>query len=510
MLNKILKYINSGKLLLDLFFIYIIGQSVLPENAFAKIHIALPFTNLPLFLGEMLMMAMFIYTVIYFLKRKIMLSKAPLIFFLLAALFIIIKSITGFRYFGTLAFRNAAMFYYSYIILIAFFNFKDEINMKQYLRYRLRTLVLLYALEALLLLRFNQSYRINMLIVIAVIVCFMIDSSKLFKLFYFFPLACSVYPLLMQNECRGSYVAFIGAAFFLFIILITSLKQGKIDRKIIAKIVSRVLIAALIIFSYTAIFKRSSVITLWTEFKSTVDFGNIKSEYQQSREMITEKLASNTPKELLDEHNKKYPIFRIYNDERDQGRIESTFHDLFSGVFKRYSQANKFLFSDKEATLLDNSGNTIGFRYFVNYSNIIWRLYIWKDMLQGGFKSPIWGVPFGKPYRSIQAILWLGNDNAEDVGWLEPHNSFIHMFYRGGVIGLTYFFIIYLYLFSSIFRLPRKKLFLLPIFFYLVYMFFLALTNVAFELPYHAIPFWFFAGIYLNLLRKKEVNESKS
>ena len=275
--------------------------------------------------------------------------------------------------------------------------------------------------------------------------------------------------------------------------------------------------------SYTIIFERHRAINICSEFCSIANLNRIKFVYQQTQNRIQEKLAYKTKEEILKEHDKEYGKFvRLYNPDRHKDKIGETVRSLVSLASKGDTLSKEEVPGRTEEVIVGTNDEVEIPRKDVelkvkksediakvrlrvpNYSNMVWRFYIWRDMIQEGLERPILGNPFGKPFRSIPAILWLGYDNAEDVGWLEPHNSFIHMFYRGGIIGIIYFFTIFLYLFFSVFRLPKEKLFLIPIHFYLVYMFLLALTNVAFELPYHAIPFWFFAGIYLNLLESKK------
>ena len=517
--------INSF-LLLDLFLLYILGICILHENAFAKIHITLPVVHLPLFLGEMLMIALFIYIAILSFKRRITLPFHYTLFFLLAALFVVLKTNSGFKIFGPLAFRNAAMFYYSFIILIGYFTFHKKFDLKKYLKQRFSILLLLYFLITVILLRYNHGYRINILIITVASSCFLMADNWKYKLFYVIPIVPSLGWFMTNNDCRGSYIAFIGAVIFLFVILAIFCKQRRIDKRRLIKPAITILILMLAFISYTIIFERHRAINIWSEFCSIANLDRIKFVYQQTQDRIQEKLAYKTKEELLKEHDKEYGKFvRLYNPDRHKGKIEETLRSLISSVPKRGTLSKEEVTSRAEEGIIAGTNEEVEMprkdielkvkktediakvRLRVpNYSNMIWRFYIWKDMLQEGLESPILGEPFGKPFRSIPAILWLGYDNAEDVGWIEPHNSFIHMFYRGGIIGIIYFFTIFIYLFFSVFRLPKEKIFLIPIHFYLVYMFLLALTNVAFELPYHAIPFWFFAGIYLNLLESKNEN----
>lgn len=76
----------------------------------------------------------------------------------------------------------------------------------------------------------------------------------------------------------------------------------------------------------------------------------------------------------------------------------------------------------------------------VAYNNIFFRLFIWRDMLNElKMKSAWWGVDLGQPQRSpsIEILGWATVEWRRD-GWITPHNSFLHMIYRGGIVGLLF------------------------------------------------------------------------
>ena len=73
-------------------------------------------------------------------------------------------------------------------------------------------------------------------------------------------------------------------------------------------------------------------------------------------------------------------------------------------------------------------------------SNIIFRLLIWLwDMIKEWNRTkPIWGFDFGRPLRSpsLEILHWAETEWARD-GWIEPHNSFLNMLYRAGIVGVV-------------------------------------------------------------------------
>ena len=72
-------------------------------------------------------------------------------------------------------------------------------------------------------------------------------------------------------------------------------------------------------------------------------------------------------------------------------------------------------------------------------NNVHWRLSIWKFMLEKTAHDPVFGVGFGRPTN----FVWRGmiydartgdKTNSQDV--TGPHNSFVNMLFRMGLLGL--------------------------------------------------------------------------
>lgn len=80
----------------------------------------------------------------------------------------------------------------------------------------------------------------------------------------------------------------------------------------------------------------------------------------------------------------------------------------------------------------------------VSINNMRWRIYVWKDMLKEISEKPILGWSFGKKFvpPTIKALGWGGSWREEDKGFQDPHNSFLSILYRTGIIGFGLFIII--------------------------------------------------------------------
>lgn len=134
----------------------------------------------------------------------------------------------------------------------------------------------------------------------------------------------------------------------------------------------------------------------------------------------------------------------------------------------------------------------------VQYSNSLFRFHIWKDMIEEIIEKRSWlGLSFGQPQRSKTIeMLMQAQEEWERDGWIAPHNSFLHMIYRGGIIG----FVFILFLFGFVFYLFRKFIELKSIIGLLLvsmFVYWIVFSNalVILELPYNAIPFWTLLGM---------------
>jgi O-antigen ligase len=90
------------------------------------------------------------------------------------------------------------------------------------------------------------------------------------------------------------------------------------------------------------------------------------------------------------------------------------------------------------------------------------------------------------------------------VGWLEPHNSYIHILYRAGIVGLFFIIAIWVMFIKIVFRFIQKINFI-GILLTCALLYWLILGNfiVLLELPYFAIPFWSLYGIVVAYSYKK-------
>lgn len=137
---------------------------------------------------------------------------------------------------------------------------------------------------------------------------------------------------------------------------------------------------------------------------------------------------------------------------------------------------------------------------WVDNNNAVFRLLIWRDMWRDlKREKPILGFSFGTPFRSksLEILDWGTGDWARD-GWIEPHNSYWHIIYRGGIIGVLFIVSVLFVLFMMIWRfLHAKSITGILLCGIIINWFVAANFLVIFELPYTAIPIWTIYGMTL-------------
>jgi hypothetical protein len=136
----------------------------------------------------------------------------------------------------------------------------------------------------------------------------------------------------------------------------------------------------------------------------------------------------------------------------------------------------------------------------VEQGNMLFRMFIWRDMLNElTQEKPLFGFSFGKPQRSISIeILDQAHGEWTRDGWITPHNVFLHVIYRAGIIGVLLIAGFFIALFSLVKTFIQERavtgLLLVSI---LIFWIVVASFLVVLELPYQAIPFWALFGIAL-------------
>ncbi|MFN0118602.1 MAG: hypothetical protein ACKVQC_09970 [Elusimicrobiota bacterium] len=186
--------------------------------------------------------------------------------------------------------------------------------------------------------------------------------------------------------------------------------------------------------------------------------------------------------------------------------------------------------------------------------NTFWRITVWLELIEKAiYENLFFGVGFSRPivildvspYQSLELIkkamvifskkndfserlsdknrniiddvqypLPFSSDKNDPMGivstyWfdMEPHNSFVHLFYRSGLIGIILFFIAFGSVFlRGAFLFFRGKHSVLPLNLFMLFFLVIASLNVTLENPFIGAFFWIVLGL-INVLFGFEENE---
>lgn len=150
------------------------------------------------------------------------------------------------------------------------------------------------------------------------------------------------------------------------------------------------------------------------------------------------------------------------------------------------------------------------YHFDTGMNNAVFRLLIWRDMLvELAHKKPLLGFHFGKPLRSVSLeILGWGWSNWGGQGWMPAHNSYLNIIYRAGIVGVLFLLTVFVVLFNMIREFIKSRSVIGILFCGVLINWFVAANFLLIlELPYTAIPIWSLYGITLAYCYKKEASE---
>ncbi len=544
--------------------LFCICYSVFWSN-FAKIRLVLPFLNFPVFVGELLLAFCLIAFFIKWRIKGIHFSKWHLLWGVYV-LWVLVKAVEGYVEYGALSFRNAALFYYPLFGLIGYSFFRKEFFSQNLIVFYLT--ILLFVKNAILMECYSYPYFALALALVMVVKKRWVKISYAILIFLTFPMQTFLNDsksFVVGNILALFFVAFSFLLFIkrkrhwnillglLFIIsLIGSVLKFSVhtQRKIFSKPkeIADVFNEAdeYIKMNQDVFISRDLKVRLFNEKGG---FGKyilgaerndqddkeekegvieaITKDIEQTRAKIydakTEEIAK---KEImhLRERLKKNVAFakKRMDDTKSVKEVED--------IVKRSKTAIKVLdeFLEKgQGNALNNKDKVLGkslsnlkqlkilkysFRRSYGrsvkeeYTNILFRYLLWRDMCVELFnEKPMFGFSFGKPQRSksLEILNIAGGEWSRD-GWVTPHNSYLHLIYRGGVVGVLMIFGMFGSLLFAIRKFFMEKNFwgmilLSP----LVYWMVVANFVLFLEFPYQAIPFWSYFGMLMAHVNSK-------
>jgi hypothetical protein len=143
----------------------------------------------------------------------------------------------------------------------------------------------------------------------------------------------------------------------------------------------------------------------------------------------------------------------------------------------------------------------------------VWRLLVWRRMLREWYdRNPIIGAGVGQPWF-YEALYHSKFHYGEDREGLDPHNSYLNILHRYGLVGFVIFACLLAGVFVTVWRALRVRthiggdplLEVLALYFFYTAVF--AFFNNALEGPSYAMPFWFSMGLMYARARQMLVKD---
>lgn len=231
------------------------------------------------------------------------------------------------------------------------------------------------------------------------------------------------------------------------------------------------------------------------------DFDKLISELSQSKKALRKIISDNI--------NESYA--KVISDKIDAIEIKTS--ELKNSTNNKESDSEMLKLQTRQiksdiAAILSEINNVIMYKQPPqsypdrDMYSILWRLFVWQDMVEDIIREKaFFGLDFGKPIRSaslerLRYVEGTGWTLGENVGWLEPHNSYLHIIYRAGLFGIIFIlYIFYIFILMSKYFITRKSF--VGILLCSALLNYLIMPNfiVFFELPQFIIPFWVMLGI---------------
>jgi len=531
---------------------------------FAEINIQFSFLNFPIFIGEILL----VFCVLAFLiKWKSAPIKRNRWHSIVTAytIFVLIKAFHGYSKWGPLAFRNAALFYYPLFMIIGYYFYRSDFFRNKFVNYGLLSLLIVPVFFQIPYKTFYFNYFI------LTIVLFMGIRNRKVRLILIALFIATCYRGIRITVwgSRGILVSsFIGYSFIIIISAIFFFKIKPIHKRMMGIFVT--LCIALLFWNIgdkggiksllswnRLVENRNKWARKVAELEANFEFSNPPVKiYEPNYEPISGFWSKFTADLTVEEREelqrkrlqaaklqKEIPVVDFQELEKDQLIeiiVEEQVKELAAVAVKKGKAGEELLvaslldlkkeelikiITDKGVSeVIDIEPPAIpkpevpetGATDSVFINNILYRWVMYEDMFKELLESRrIFGLDFGKPFRS-KTIDIMGCDQGwkTRVGWNQPHNGYVDIIYRSGVIGLLFIVTVWALFIRMIIRFIRARS-VRGIFLSSSLLYWLVVTNfmVILELPHWAIPFWSLFGMtlrYCNIQREQQLSAKKA
>jgi len=484
---------------------------------FAEMHVRFSFLDFPIFIGEVLLA--FCGCLLLFklclkrMREKFVLTPWHYVF-IAYSIWVLAKALHGYMVWGPLALRNAALFYYPAFLFITYSTFSGKISDS----FKFMALALL---SVLYLMGPVHGYFVMAYILLTAILYIRLQN-KFLKIIGL-PFVLSVVFFSAQKifgESRSHLVAALSTLFYISVVfyLLFRTRMSVKVQFVIFLIVS--MLCGFGLWNYAdrnGLKTLVSPVEIFTRYKEKLEYIREREGEFEFQQIQPKLYSDNSSGKVVSMHtgtllNHQFTASLVMYDaskiltetaEYDLENIEPAVHVRAKPADPEGGPSEQ---PDlKQYRPLDSA-----------FGNCVFRLLIWHDMLEQLWdEKAILGINFGKPQRSksIEITQWAYGVWSKD-GYITPHNSFLHVIYRAGIIGagLLALFLWQLAEMAKIFLRERSVTgcLLMGV---LIYWMVLANFLVILELPYFAIPFWSIFGItfaHYHQLKISNLNENTS
>ncbi|MGE0268327.1 MAG: hypothetical protein AB7S78_07715 [Candidatus Omnitrophota bacterium] len=437
---------------------------VLFDSTFAETHFQFAFLNFPVFISEFLLMFCFFLFVLRILVQSSGFNKWSLLisgYFC----FVLFKAFCGYLEWGPHALRNAALMYYPVFAVFGYTFFQ-----KKYFTAWTNTLLVVIILLIFLNKQYYVYYTLSLFILATVLLSRLRNrlvrlclGGVLLVVMPYIYLCVTARMMILAHLIFAGYIIAMGY-FFLTWPHVLKLSIGGVCLVLIGFGMTK--------FAGTerlrSIFEYKSLIKIYQEFENRIE--------EQRGDFMLSDIKPGV-------YNPNDPVEKNYRIDWQKSE----------GIINRYQKND-----DQLVDVIEFNGHNQNELFKANANNAVFRLFIWRDMFTELRKyRPVFGFSFGKPLRSVSLeILNWGKSEWGRDGWVAAHNSFFHMIYRAGMVGIVFIFSILAVLFIMIKGFLRIRSVPGILLCGLILSWFVAANFlIVLEIPYTAIPIWSLYGM---------------
>ncbi len=467
---------------LGIIFCYCLLASIF-FSYFAQLHLTLCYLPFPVFVGE-IVICFCLPLLVWVNQEKPSFSHRTLLLIGLYFGWVLIKAFINYHFDGPLTCRNAALFYYPVYAVFAYSFYQKAMMPREVL------IALAFLAGGILFFKVMNVWYWWSYVTIFVIAIRNVRSYQWRWVgWVFLAVIFGLGKEYLYQGHRGHFVSIFGVVLFLGIYV------GCLFAKRHDYVRLSIVLVSFIIFTlgYRVFSEHNTVI-------SVISLTGMVDTYNKYDKYYKESLGNFTPEKLT---------VHLYNPKKLKTLFLPPPVTSVSPVPTAPSTASSQILPD----LLENIQRNrmwAGRSLDLDENNIVFRLFVWRDMIHELIAQRAWwGFSFGHPQRSksLETLHWGESEWGRD-GWITPHNSFLHIIYRAGILGLFFIAILFYMvgkLIKDFLRLDSMEGgFLVSA---LIYWMVLSNFFIILEFPYNAIIFWTTFGItcaYRDDLRRQE------